>query len=365
MFRALPFTIIFIFPACFFLGLELGGPWTFLAVLFTFVVTPALDAVLGLEQQNPSEDKDPAAWLFNLWLLIWIPVQILLLTKGLYEVAFVPHSPLEIIGITLSAGVVTGGIGITIAHELMHRQNRFEQALAEALMTMVSYTHFCVEHVYGHHKNVATPKDPAFSRLNQSLYSYLPQTIVGGFFSAWSIEQQRNQRHATHPLSLANKRLRYSLEWVALTALISTLFGTPGLAFFLAQSLVAVLLLETINYVEHYGLERKQLENGRYERVMPRHSWNSTHRLTSYYLFNLPRHADHHYLASRPYWKLRHMENSPQMPAGYATMILVSLIPPLWWRIMNPRVQAWNNLCQEQNSTAQVPIPEPALAAQA
>lgn len=343
--RAIPYALAYFYPLCTVFGFIAGDIWTFSGVFFLFVMTPLMDELSGSKEENPSkalEEDNKRNWLFDLWLWLWVPTQLAIISFGAYKVAYGYLTNLEFIGVALSTGIVTGGIGITIAHELMHRQGLFERALAEILMTMVTYSHFCVEHVYGHHRNVATPEDPATSRFGESVYQFLPRTLYGSLKSAWSLERERCQRSAIPTLSLRNRRFRYILILGIIYALLLAFTPLLVLAYFAIQSLVAVLLLEVINYVEHYGLQRKKLESGRYERVLPKHSWNSTHRLTSFYLFNLPRHADHHYLASRSYYNLRHMEGSPQLPAGYATMLILALFPPLWKKVMDPRVKAWN-----------------------
>ena len=343
--KAFPYALAYIYPLCTVLGFLLGDLWTFAGVFFLFVMTPIMDELSGSKEGNPSEkeeQRNKTSWTFDFWLWLWLPTQLAIMVFGAYKVGFDSITTLEFIGISLSTGIVTGGIGITIAHELMHRQGSFERAIAEILMTSVSYTHFCIEHVYGHHRNVATPEDPATSRFGESVYQFLPRTLFGTLKSAWVLERDRCQRTNIHALSLKNKRFRHALFLGIVYGFLALFTNWFVLAYFVIQSFIAVFLLEVINYVEHYGLQRRLLESGRYERVLPKHSWNSTHRLTSFYLFNLPRHADHHYLASRPYYNLRHMEDSPQLPAGYATMLILALFPPLWKKIMDPRVKAWN-----------------------
>ena len=339
--KAIPYALTYLYPLLTVIGFFAGDIWTFTGVFFLFVMTPIMDELSGSKDNNPNDQDEKRNYLFDFWLWLWIPTQLVIIIWGLYKTGFEPLTNLEFIGVSLSTGIISGGIGITVAHELMHRQTSFERALAEVLMSSVTYTHFCVEHIYGHHKNVATHEDPATSRFGESFYAFLPRTLSGSLVSAWKLEKDRCMRSNIKTLNLKNCRLRYPIILAVIYGLISILFGPWSLLYFVAQGIIAVLLLETINYLEHYGLERKEVESGRYERVLPKHSWNSTHRLTSYYLFNLPRHADHHYLASRPYYKLRHMEDSPQLPAGYATMLILALIPPLWHRTMDHRVVEW------------------------
>lgn len=335
--------IAYTIPASLAVGLILQGPWVFFPWVYVFVVTPALDALLGLDRRNPDEAAEAgrrARRLFDVWLYAWLPVQLGLLAWTISACASGAYAAWECAGLITSMGIVSGGGGITVAHELMHRSRWFEKGLAELLMASVSYPHFCVEHVYGHHRWVATPHDPATARFGQSLYGFIPQTVVGGLKSFWRIESERVRRRGVR--GLRDARLRYPLLVWAFVVIFGGLWGLLGISLFFAQSAVAVLLLEAINYVEHYGLRRRPIDRGRFERVQPRHSWNSDHWLTGLYLFNLPRHADHHYLASRPYPVLRHLEDSPQLPAGYSTMVLVAVVPPLWRATMDHRVEAWN-----------------------
>lgn len=328
------FGLAFSMPLSMIPGLWVGGAWVWFTPIFVFVLVPLLDGPFGLDPTDPPPDAPSGRFgLHQAWLLAWVPVQAAAMLATFARLSGGSGAPAEVAGWTLSLGIVAGAGGITIAHELMHRPTRWEFHLAELLMSWVAYPHFCVEHVFGHHKHVATPSDPATARLGQSVYGFLPQTLVGSWQSFWRIEAARRR-------GWRDARIWYPLYVVGWAALFGAFFGGWGVVGFFSQSFVAVLLLEVINYVEHYGLLRKQREDGRYERVRPEHSWNSAHRLTTALLFQLPRHSDHHYLASRPYPLLRHHSDSPQLPAGYATMVLLALVPPAWFRVMDPRVKA-------------------------
>lgn len=339
--RVIPHLLVFVLPIMLTLGVERGGIWTIAPLLFSFGLIPILDAALTQRRENPDESIGHR-WWFDVPLIAWVPVQLATSAYVLWGCVHGPLGLLESIGIVISLGVINGAGGITIAHELMHRKPALHRALAEILMTSVSYTHFCVEHVLGHHRNVATPHDPASSRLGESLYRFYGRTVVGSLRSAWTLERQRCRTRAIPAWSLRNRCLRYPLVLALVYLAVGLALGPLGLGLFAAQSVIAFSLLEAINYVEHYGLARRRLASGKYERVRPEHSWNSAHRVSNYLLFNLARHSDHHYLASREYDRLRHHDDAPQLPTGYAGMVLLALLPPLWFRIMNPRVQAWN-----------------------
>ncbi|MFO7562196.1 MAG: alkane 1-monooxygenase [Enhygromyxa sp.] len=341
MLRVIPFFMVFMLPLMLVLGVERGGAWTIAPLLFSFVLIPILDVVLAQNRDNPDESEGHQL-RFDLPLLAWVPVQLVTTAYVLWRCVHGELGGLSLAGAVISLGVINGAGGINIAHELMHRKSALYRAGAELLMSSVSYTHFCVEHVLGHHRKVATNEDPASSRLGESFYRFYPRTVLGSLRSAWALEGTRCRARGIPAWSLRNRRLRHPLVLAGFVAGVGLALGPLGLALFAAQSVVAFSLLEAINYIEHYGLERRRLASGKYERVRPEHSWNSAHRVSNYYLFNLARHSDHHYLASREYDRLRHHDQAPQLPTGYAGMVLLALVPPLWFRVMNPRVQAWN-----------------------
>ncbi|MCZ7583516.1 MAG: alkane 1-monooxygenase [Deltaproteobacteria bacterium] len=238
----------------------------------------------------------------------------------------------------ISVGIMTGAVGINVSHELVHRPNKWERFLGKTLLWTVFYTHWAVEHVFGHHRYVATPRDPATSRLGESVYAFLPRSIIGGFASAWRIEAARLTRLKLRTWHPRNQILQGLALQIGLAAFFGVVFGPLAIVYYLAQSLVGVSLLEVVNYIEHYGLARREIAEGRFEQVTPLHSWNASHVVTNYFLFHLQRHSDHHAAPLRRYQILRHFDESPQLPAGYAAMVVIALIPPLWYRLMNPRV---------------------------
>ena len=244
------------------------------------------------------------------------------------------------IGWIVSIGIV-GGLGINVAHELIHKDDKLETRAGGFLLSLVCYAGFKVEHLRGHHVHVSTPEDASSSRYNQSLYNFLPQAYMRNFLNAWKLEAERLQRKGHNALSWRNELIWwYSISALALTG-FTIAFGWLGAVFFLGQSFIAFTLLEIVNYLEHYGLHRRKLENGRYERTGPEHSWNSNYFLTNVFLFHLQRHSDHHAWAKRRYQILRHHDVAPQLPAGYSAMIVLAMFPPLWRRVMNPRVEAY------------------------
>jgi alkane 1-monooxygenase len=343
LWAAVPFLAGFPLAPIVMMSITERGWWTFAPLLVVFVAVPILDALGGVaEEARVSPDLDRNRW-FKVVTWAWVPVQLGLLVWVLAAAASGQLTKLELVGATVSMGVTAGAIGITFAHELVHRRQQFERALGEILLATVSYTHFAIEHVHGHHRHVGTPHDPATARFGESFYRFLPRTLVGSLASAWHLEVERLARRGRRPFSASNRMLRYAIEQVVLYASVWIVFGAIGVALFAGQALVAFTLLEVINYIEHYGLVRKEVAPGEYERIAPHHSWDSAYRLSNRMLINLARHSDHHCATAKRYQSLELPPHAPQLPAGYGAMFLLALVPPLWFRVMNPRALAARN----------------------
>ena len=309
-----------------------------------FGIIPVLDMLLGKDSLNPDEETDEPRMVgerfYKAITLGWVAGFAALLVWSTLELASGTFSLIGSIGWVVSIGIV-GGLGINVAHELIHKDDKLETRAGGFLLSLVCYAGFKVEHLRGHHVHVSTPEDASSSRYNQSLYNFLPQAYVRNFLNAWKLEAERLQRKGHKTVSWHNELIWwYSLSALVLAA-FTIAFGWLGAAFFLGQSFIAFTLLEIVNYLEHYGLHRRKLENGRYERTGPEHSWNSNYFLTNVFLFHLQRHSDHHAWAKRRYQILRHHDVAPQLPAGYSAMIVLAMFPPLWRRVMNPRVEAY------------------------
>lgn len=353
--HAAPFALAFLVPASLVLALYGGGAWSFATVVFVFGVVPVADAWGGVSRANPAPD-DEDALASNPWYraltIAWVPVHLVLLVLVVGRLARGPVSAVEAAGLVLSLGIVGGGGGITVAHELMHRPGRLERALAEVLLLAVNYPWFTIEHLLGHHRHVATPRDPATARHGESVYAFIPRSVLGGLASALRLEAARVRRRGARAWSWRNRFWRYAAELAAIYAAVGLLAGTRGVLVFAVQGVIAFSLLEVINYVEHYGLVRAETAPDRYERTRLVHSWNSSHRVGNWFLFNLQRHSDHHYLAARPYQVLRHFDESPQLPSGYAAMVPAALVPPLWHRLMEPRLARWREQREAERRVA-------------
>ncbi|WP_353254919.1 alkane 1-monooxygenase [Burkholderia anthina] len=310
--------------------------------LFAFGVIPVLDTLIGDDRDNPPETVVPQLereryYRFIVYLATL--VEYVAFFTCVWIVGTHALTWYDYVGFALSLGAATG-ISINTAHELGHKTNRFERWLAKVTLAPVAYGHFFVEHNRGHHVRVATAEDPASARYGESFWAFLPRTVTGSIRSAWQLEKARLERLGHSPWSWRNEVLHAWAMTVVVWAVAIAMAGRIVIPFLVIQAVYGASLLEVVNYVEHYGLGRRKLPNGRYERCTPQHSWNSNHVVTNLFLYQLQRHADHHANPTRSYQALRHFDDSPQLPAGYATMILFAYVPPLWYRVMNPRVVA-------------------------
>jgi alkane 1-monooxygenase len=333
--------------------------WAFLGPLLIFGLMPLLDALLGRDPANPEESLQVPSMekqlYYRILTLSCVPVLFTMLGWSGWVLANNPvWSWIGQLGWTLSTGIVMGVVGITVAHELVHKDPAIEQNAGGLLLAAVCYAGFKVEHVRGHHVHVSTPECASSSRFGQSLYAFLPHAYLHNFLNAWRLEAGRLKRKGLPAICRHNELI----WWYTLSAMFAlgfTLaFGWLGLAFFLGQSCAAFTLLEIVNYIEHYGLHRRKQANGRYERTNPSHSWNSNFLITNLILFHLQRHSDHHAYAKRRYQVLRHHESSPQLPNGYAGMVVLALFPPLWRAVMDPRVKAYYAGEEHQLSASQL-----------
>jgi alkane 1-monooxygenase len=326
----------YLVPLLGFLSLAWGGPWVLLAPAFVFVLVPILERHLPGTTQNRAARGPLERRLGDLLLYGLALVQVGMVVALLWVVKTGHIEGWALLGAVGTVGLSCGALGINVAHELGHRSRRFEQNLARVLLGSTLYAHFIVEHNRGHHARVATPEDPASARRGETVYGFWLRSVPGGFASAWDIEASRLRRQGRSALSLRNEVLVGLIVQVALVALAAAWAGPLAALCWMAASVTGWLLLETVNYIEHYGLSRARGEDGRYERVRPAHSWNSNRTLGRLLLFDLTRHADHHAHPSRPYLDLRHFDEAPELPAGYPTSILLALVPPLWFAVMHP-----------------------------
>lgn len=361
-------------------GYSTGANWPIQTVFWCFFAVTILDGLTGdgPAKTAPRNPRGGSVGRYALWL--WLPAQVAVLVCGLEAVSVPGLDPIDLFRMIFVAGMTGGIAGMPIAHELMHGTRRIERVIAELTLLSMTYSHFCIEHVLGHHVRVGTPADPATARLGESLYAFLPRTIGGGFLSAWRIESARIRRQADgsaraemggvtpsgttivsnrgDPSGFPQASLRAgplprpsALTYVfrhrvlrgivlqgVVYALIGWSFGIMGVAFFLGQSAVAVTILESINYVQHYGLSRAATGQDRYEAVNPMHSWNSACPASNAFVLNLGLHSDHHCQAGKPFAALHLPQNCPRLPTGLFGLCLLAFFPPLWRRVMDPQV---------------------------
>jgi alkane 1-monooxygenase len=325
-------------------SLLLGGPWVFVAPIYVFVLIPLLELVLPYSESNMDKTEEEIAKKdIKYDLMVWsvVPLQYALLFFFLNRIGDASLTWWEITGMIFSFGIACGVLGINVAHELGHRNTWYEQAMSKMLLLTSLYTHFYIEHNRGHHKNVSTDDDPASSRYGETVYAFFIRSVRDGWFSAWHLESERLKKTNTSFWSFQNEMLVLQIMQFLFVAAIGVIWGLKVMAFFIAAGTIGFLLLETVNYIEHYGLRRKKIDNAYYEKVMPIHSWNSNHAIGRIMLFELTRHSDHHYMASRKYQVLRHFDNSPQMPTGYPGMMVLSLFPPLFFSVMHKQIEKY------------------------
>lgn len=326
------------------ISLILGGKWVFVAPLYVFAFIPFMELILPFSESNLEEAEEEVARKdIKYDLMVWsvVPLQYALLFFFLNRIGDAPLQWWQITGMVFSFGIACGVLGINAAHELGHRNTWYEQLMSKMLLLTSLYTHFFIEHNRGHHKNVSTDEDPASSRYGETVYAFFFRSVKDGWVSAWHLESERLKKTKTPFWSVRNEMLRLQIIQVLFVAAIAAVWGWKVMLFFIASATIGFLLLETVNYIEHYGLRRKKIDDAYYEKVMPVHSWNSNHAIGRIMLFELTRHSDHHYIASRKYQVLRHFDNSPQMPTGYPGMMVLSFFPPLFFSVMHKQIQKY------------------------
>jgi alkane 1-monooxygenase len=327
-----PFAFLALLPV----GGWLGGAWTFMAAAAIPLCLVGLDAGLGDEAARAPVRNGRAARLIP---RVYIVLQLAVTTWAAVFAARRGTGLLEAAGLAVSCGVTTGVFGFVAAHEMIHSRDWRDRALGLTLLATVFYMQFRIAHVYGHHRRAATSADPATARLGESLYAFVLRSIAGQVREAWTFELQRLRRARRPAISFGNRMIGYAaIEAAFLLALL--FLDTRIFAFFAATAVVAIFLLESFNYVAHYGLRRSMTAQGRVEPLRPQHSWNSSRLINNAALFNMGRHSDHHRRATSPYAQLEAISGAADLPAGYAAALLTALVPPLWRRIMDRRAAA-------------------------
>jgi alkane 1-monooxygenase len=348
----IPFVPVIILPLW---GLTHWTPIWFFGPFFVFVIIPIMDLILGLDPNNPPDEILELLEhdrLYRWVTYLFIPLQVAgflwgcyLLGGGTLWTVTEPLTWVQKLGLATGMGMVAG-IGINTAHELGHKKEKLERWYARIALAQTAYGHFYIEHNRGHHVRVATPPDPASSRLGESIYEFLPRTVFGSLASAWELEKKRLARKGQSPWGfhsdLINAWIFTPILW-GLAIAVNAALGLQTwqiLPYLVVQALIGISLLEAVNYLEHYGMKRKMLDSGRYERVNPSHSWNSNNIGTNILLYHLQRHSDHHANPTRRYQALRDFPEAPVLPTGYAGMIVLAYATPLWRQVMDRKVVA-------------------------
>ena len=321
------------------LGLIINPSWSISPFIWVFILVPIIDLVLPYLSKDNAELKENI--FHNFSILIVLPCILFLILFGLVVVSDPKIGFLTAAALGAAVGMSGGSIGITTAHELIHRQNIIMRGIGVLLLVVCCYGHFRIEHVYGHHRNVATKEDPATARKGENFYFYFVRCVINSVLSSWNIEKNILLKRNINALNIRNRMLHYFLLEFLFLIISFFIAGLNGLIFVLFHSFVSILLLELVNYIQHYGLERKMV-NGKYEKFTDHHSWNSRHISANWSTFNLGLHAEHHHRASKHYPLLSQEEKSVEMPANYSIMLIMALIPPLWFMIIDKKIDSLN-----------------------
>jgi alkane 1-monooxygenase len=345
---ALPFFLSVILIPLVWVGAILGGWWVIVTPLVAWYLFSAIDLAVGLNTDDADlETTEDQLYWYKLITQLWVPLQFVTLFGVIAYISRAAHlGGWESFGIMFGMGVMTGTVGIVYAHELLHQKGKFERRLGDLLLAMVLYSHFRSEHLLVHHRYVGTPRDPVTARYNEGFHRFYPRVLKQCWHSAFKAERDMLARkklpwhHKTNPFWLY-----WGLQ-AGMMGFALIVGGWFGLMLFAVQAGIAIWQLEVVNYVEHYGLTRKHLGDGKYEHVLPRHSWNAAHKATNWLMINLQRHSDHHYKPDRRFPLLQNYSEAeaPQLPHGYPLMAIAAMIPPLWKKIMNPKVRRWRQM---------------------
>ena len=341
---AFQFGLPYIFAPLMVISWIFGG-WTILLVpIFGYIVITIFDGLIGKKLIKPTESGDVSENRYKYVLYGWVPVQFFLIFGSLVAIFMFDHlSGTEAFFLMIVQGIISGAVGIVFAHELMHQKTRFERFLSDLLMGMALYGHFRTEHVLVHHRHVGTLKDAVTARYGENFYRFFIRVIPECFLSSWNTEKELLQKKNLPLWDFQNPFYIYVGLMLTFLLVAMQIGGIVGVICFIVQAFVAVLHLEVVNYIEHYGLVRQKLDNGKFEPTRPHHSWNANDHASNLLLINLQKHSDHH---ARPNKKYQHLQSydaddAPQLPFGYPLMVLLSLIPQFWMKVMNPMVLEW------------------------
>ncbi|MFI5133147.1 MAG: alkane 1-monooxygenase [Chitinophagales bacterium] len=329
-------------PALVIAGSLFGDWWNFSIPIICFVIHPIGSLLSGkISSNDPEEHQLNKRKAYSIIPLLFVPVLISLTAWSVIQSNSI--SVIAFAGLAISVGIVNGILGFTLSHELIHRHTWFQKIAGHLLLIQNNYPYYGIEHIRGHHVYACTEKDPHTAGINESFYRFLPRAIRCTFFNAWEIESARLQHRKKNVISLHNQMLQFILLQFFCYAIIIVFAGWKPFLFFIFQSVVAILLLNITGYLQHYGLKRKEAEQGRFEKIAAHHAWSSRPGKDGLNLFHVGNHADHHMHPAHSYEQLVHHHDSPQQPTGYSGMIWLALVPPLWFKIMNKRIPSFTN----------------------
>ena len=339
--KDLKYLFAYTVPISAYISFEFGGVLSYTAVFYAFVVLPFLDIITGQNKGNLSNEElmsKKKKWVFDAMLYLNIPLVFGLLLMVFTKIQTEVLATYELIGLSLSAGILLATNAINVAHELGHRGPYIERFMSKCLYMPCLYMHFYIEHNFGHHIKVATPEDGATAKYNQNVYAFWIRSVSKQYADAWKKQMELLSTKNRSFFSFYNDMLWYHLIQPLYLFAVLVLFSQTAMLFAIAAGLISFLFLECINYIEHYGLLRSKTPSGRYERVQTHHSWNSNYNIGRIVLYELTRHSDHHFKSAKKYQLLETHKESPHLPMGYPASILLSLVPPLWFFVMNPKV---------------------------
>jgi len=342
--RDFKYLFAYTIPISVLLNIEFRGAFSFTTFLYAYGIIPLFELIIKPNNSSESEDRELSGFknlLFDIMLYMNLPIVFFTLGYGFLVLNSESMYLYEQIGIIFSLAILLATNGINVAHELGHRKSLIEKVFSKTLLMFSLYMHFFIEHNLGHHKNVGTSLDPASAKLNQNLYHFWFTSTIGQYKNAWEI--QLKKLSGNNFFSINNQLLIYSFIQIGYLFLLFLIWGLSGVFYGVAVAVISFLMLETINYIEHYGLRRRKLSSGRFERVNPSHSWNSNHKIGRIVLYELTRHSDHHYKSSKKYQHLENIIESPQLPYGYPASMLLASVPFLWFSIMNKHIEKYNS----------------------
>ncbi len=338
------YLLVFVTPIIIFVAMYIGGIYVFVAPIYVFFLIPLMEFLFTGTNKNLDKVEEEIIKndrFYDYLLYSLVPTQVAMMIYFLFRIDTDLMPLWEKIGMMIAFSLSCASLGINGAHELGHRNTWYEQLFSKILLASTQYMHFFIEHNRGHHKNVSTDDDPASSRYGESLYAFYVRSVRDSWFSSWKLESDRLKKVNLSVWGIHNEMLIYQFIQATMLLSIALVFSWQVMVLYLGAATMGFLFLETVNYIEHYGLKRKMVDGAYYEKTMPIHSWNSSHTLGRILLLELTRHSDHHYMANRKYQVLRHFDASPQMPAGYPAMMLLAFVPPLWFKVMHKQIDKY------------------------